>query len=132
MTACTTFPPAGFTGRDTVTYTISDGEGGTASARVTIDVYDDPPSADPVGTVVVRDGQAISLPIGAGFRDPDGDPLTFAATGLPPGLSIDPATGTIAGSVAPSASRAANGTYTATVTADDGRGSVTAVTFDWW
>ena len=122
-------PPAGFVGRDTVTYTISDGEGGTATAILTIDVYNDPPASDPAGAVIVRDGQAIDLPIGAGFRDPDGDPLRFSATGLPPGLSIDPDTGRITGTVASSASR--TGPYAATVTADDGRGGVSSVEFDW-
>lgn len=57
--------------------------------------------------------------------DPDGDPLTFSATGMPPGLTIDPATGTI------------TGTFTetcmcqVTVTVTDGRGGNHSVGFGW-
>ena len=36
----------------------------------------------------------------AGATDPDGDPLTYAASGLPAGLSIDAATGLISGTIA--------------------------------
>lgn len=35
--------------------------------------------------------------LGAPFRDPDNDPLTFAAHGFPASLSIDPATGVVTG-----------------------------------
>jgi len=31
------------------------------------------------------------------FSDPDGEPLTFSASGLPPSLSIDPDSGVISG-----------------------------------
>lgn len=48
--------------------------------------------------------------------DPDGQRLTFGATGLPPGVGIDPATGRITGTP----TFAAAGTYTVTVTASDG------------
>ena len=45
------------------------------------------------------EGDVISLDAGA--TDPDGDTLTYAASGLPAGLSIDPPPGS---SAAPSAS----------------------------
>ncbi|MCU0773412.1 MAG: putative Ig domain-containing protein [Ideonella sp.] len=61
-------------------------------------------------------GQTVSLPVSA--ADPDGDPLSFAATGLPDGLSIDPVSGLISGRVSPSA---ATGARTVTVTATDDR-----------
>ncbi|NNM43174.1 MAG: hypothetical protein HKM07_02385 [Chlamydiae bacterium] len=51
-------------------------------------------------------------------------PLTYSATGLPPGVSIDPNTGIISGNVAFSDS----GTYTVTVTATSSCGS-TSQTF---
>jgi hypothetical protein len=48
-------------------------------------------------------------------NDPDGDPLTYLATNLPPSLRIDPSSGTISGVVT-----AAVGMFTVTVTASDG------------
>ena len=48
--------------------------------------------------------------------DPDGDVLTFGATGLPPGLKMNVSTGLIRGKL----SARAIGTYTVTVWASDG------------
>ena len=59
------------------------------------------------------EGAVITLPIVA--TDPDGDTLSFSATGLPPGLSVN-ATGEISGTL----SYTAAGAYTVTVSAADG------------
>jgi len=40
-------------------------------------------------------GTAVDLPLSA--TDPNGDPLRWSASGLPPGLGIDPATGRVSG-----------------------------------
>ena len=69
-------------------------------------------------------GTAVNRTIAA--FDEDGDPLTFAAAGLPPGLAIDAATGIIGGTVAADAA----GTYTVTVDVSDGFVSV-AAPFSW-
>jgi YVTN family beta-propeller protein len=69
-------------------------------------------------------GQVAGLQISA--SDPDAQPLTYSASGLPAGLSINAATGRISGTVA-STARAAN---TATVTASDSLLSG-SVTFAW-
>jgi hypothetical protein len=55
-----------------------------------------------------------------------GQTLTYTATGLPPGLSIDSATGLISGTT-----MSALGTYSVTVTATDTSGSTASTTFAW-
>ncbi|MES2753917.1 MAG: Ig-like domain-containing protein [Pseudomonadota bacterium] len=123
-------PDASFTGTDTLTYTIGDGEGGSASAVVRIDVINTPPAGGAIPDVAALDGQIVSLPIAGRFSDPDGDPLSYSATGLPPGLSIDPATGTITGTIGRSASQATGG-YASVITASDGRGGTSSITLNW-
>ena len=49
------------------------------------------------GTQTDVEGEVISLQLSA--SDADGDAITFSATGLPPGLSIDTATGLIFGTL---------------------------------
>ncbi len=56
--------------------------------------------------------------------DPNGDTLSYAASGLPPGLAIDPASGFISGT--PSGP----GTYSVQVAASDGRNSA-STSFTW-
>ena len=57
------------------------------------------------------------VPIDAGASDADGDVLTYAATGLPPGISIDPGTGQITGTIDPGA--AAGSPYDVAVSVAD-------------
>ncbi|MHA6316122.1 Ig-like domain-containing protein, partial [Altererythrobacter sp. CAU 1778] len=123
-------PPANFNGTATVTYTISDGEGGTATATATITVtpVNDNPVADPIPTQNVSDAAPVALATGGFFSDVDGDDLTFSAAGLPAGLTIDPATGLITGTIDNSASQVNGGVYTVTITADDGNGGTVTQT----
>ena len=51
--------------------------------------------------------------------------LTYSATGLPPGLSIDPASGTVSGTPTTA------GSYSVTVTASDASGATDSATFGW-
>jgi hypothetical protein len=69
-------------------------------------------------------GDAVSIPVSA--SDPDGDPLFFSAQNLPPGVSIDPATGLIQGTLGP----ASAGTRTVTVGVSDGP-TAASWTFYW-
>ena len=67
--------------------------------------------------------QTVSLPMGA--IDSAGTPLTYTATGLPPGVSLDATTGLISGTV----SRDYDGNTS--VTATDAAGTSATVTFAW-
>jgi hypothetical protein len=80
-----------------------------------------------LGGQTSTEGEAVSL--SAGATDPDGDALTFAASGLPPGLSIAASTGLIAGTIA--AGAAAQSPYNVAVTVGDGAGPEATDTFTW-
>ncbi len=123
-------PPANFNGTATITYTISDGNGGTATATITVTVapVNDVPVAAPIPATNTTDGATISVPVAGSFSDPDGNPLSFSAAGLPPGLTIDPVTGVISGTITPNASQTNGGVYTATITASDGNGGTVTQT----
>ena len=78
-------PGAGFTGADSFTYAISDGRGGSATARVDVTVGP-APDAPPIA----RGDQAstpantpVQIAVLANDSDPDGDPLTITAVGAP-------------------------------------------------
>ncbi len=73
------------------------------------------------------EGDAVSLQIHAG--DAGGGALLYTATGLPPGLVLNPTTGLISGNIAPSA--AASGPCTTTVTVWDAYGFSASQTFQW-
>jgi large repetitive protein len=126
-------PNAGFNGADTITYEISDGQGGTAVAtvRITINDVNDTPVSSAIANQTNLDSQNVTLPVAGAFSDPDGDALTYGATGLPPGLSINATTGIISGTIDNSASQTNGGVYSITVTASDGRGGTTSTTFSW-
>ncbi|MCM4165527.1 MULTISPECIES: PKD domain-containing protein, partial [unclassified Arenibacter] len=74
-------------------------------------------------------GNTVSLQVSA--TDPEDDGLSYSATGLPTGLSIDTATGLISGTIATGAE--ANSPYTVEVTVtDDGTPAESAmVSFIW-
>ncbi len=68
-------------------------------------------------------GTAVNLPISA--SDSGGLALTYSATGLPTGLTINPSTGVISGT--PSGA----GTFHSTVTASDSTGASGSASFTW-
>jgi len=107
---------------------VFDGAGVPSVAKIIrIGIASNPnPSITPVlsnpgaqGSIV---GDLASLQMAA--TDPNGDALTYAAAGLPPGLTIDPASGRISGNAT------SVGSFNAVVTASDGI-NATSVGFVW-
>ena len=89
-------PKANFIGTDSFTYTVSDGKGGTDTAKVNVKVkaVNDVPTftSTPVTTATV--GALYTYDVNA--TDPDvGDTLTYSLTIEPTGMTIDAATGLI-------------------------------------
>jgi hypothetical protein len=103
--------------------TASDGQGASASQSFTWNVS--ALSVTNPGTRNSAVGDSVSLQIqDSGL--PSGDSWSYSATGLPSGLSIDPTSGLITGTVTGSAN-----TYSAFVTASDGQGASASQTFTW-
>ena len=81
------------------------------------------PSIIDPGSQSTELNSSVSLSIVA--SDADGDALTFSATGLPPGLVMNSATGQIAGTVSTA------GSYVVSVAVSDGNGGTDDVDFAW-
>jgi hypothetical protein len=114
------------------TYTVSDGAGGTDSAVLAISItpVNDPPAGTDIPNQVSLDANAVTpVDVSNHFSDVDGDVLTYAASGLPAGLLIDPVSGLITGTLLNDASQ--QSPYTVVVTATDASGASTTETFRW-
>ena len=113
----------------TVDVTVTDGQLGVGAVQFTWTVTNPPPVVTNPGNQNNLEGETPSLQIVA--TDPD-LPLTYAATGLPAGLTIDDATGVIDGTIADDATGATGAmTFTVDVTVTDSQGAPAAVQFDW-
>ena len=100
-------------GNYSATVTVSDGAAtDSASFNWTVVADNVAPSLQIPGSQTAMVGQSASIQVGA--FDANGDVLTFSASGLPPGLSIDASTGLIAGTYTGA------GSFTSTVTVSDG------------
>jgi VCBS repeat-containing protein len=121
-------PEDNWSGSDSFTYKANDGQADSNTANVTVNVtaVNDPPEVTDPGAQSNGEGDVISLQIVA--TDVDGPPLAYSALNLPDGLSVDPVTGLISGTITYQA--AANSPYSASVTVTDGTTPVT-VNFTW-
>lgn len=75
-----------------------------------------PVAVGTIANVARNEGEAVSIITATAFSDPDGNTLTYSATGLPTGITINQTSGVIGGNL----SFTSNGVYNVTVTANDG------------
>ncbi|MBE0363517.1 hypothetical protein PULV_a0968 [Pseudoalteromonas ulvae UL12] len=74
-------PKSNFSGEDTITYTVSDGKGATASTtvKVTVDDQNDAPTATPFTAIVDEDSDNNVINVSAYLDDSDNDTLTLSS-----------------------------------------------------
>ncbi len=82
-----------------------------------------PPQITNPGTQNTIVSAVVSLPIAA--SDPENNPITFSASGLPTGLSISASSGVISGTAS------TVGVFTAMISASDGIDPASTITFTW-
>jgi hypothetical protein len=120
-------PELDFYGSDVFTYTVSDGWllSQPATVSVTVTHVDQAPRVPGARTRLNGAGESVNLPLQT--YDPEGEPVSVRAEGLPPGLALDCAQDVITGTLPLDAV----GVYPVTIVASD-PGRTTTVTFDWW
>ena len=113
-----------------VTVRVSDGNSSDfETITITVNEVNQPPAITNPGDQTSAEGQAISLQIAASDPDLPPNTLTYSAADLPDGLSINPGTGLISGTLSYAA--AAGSPYNSTVTVSDGVGEEDSTAFNW-
>jgi hypothetical protein len=112
-------------GSSSSTISISDGNGGTDSKMLTwtVVVGNSAPVITPIADRAATVNEALTF--SPDVNDANEDTLSYAATGLPSGLSINETSGVISGTPA------AIGIYNVTITATDPDSASDTVSFDW-
>ena len=108
-----------------VTLTATDSDGASIDVTFIFNVTNPAPVIGPVELPETPPvvGETVTIDVGAVTQDPDGDVLTYSAEDLPPGLSIDPATGVISGTLTTPQTEP----FVFTVTVTDGEGGTDQV-----
>ncbi len=107
-----------------VSITASDGVlTATQAFQVTVVSVNDAPVATAIPNQIATENVFFTLALAPFFTDAESNPLSFAATGLPPGLTIEAATGVVSGTPTLGTSV---GMFAATVTVSDGASPTTA------
>jgi large repetitive protein len=116
-------------GTHSITVVVDDGDGGTASDTFTLTITntnDAPIVVNPIPDRPATEETAFTFDVSGNFTDIDtGDTLSYAAQGLPDGLSIGTSTGIIGGTP----TNAAVGAKNVTVIATDSNGGKTSDIF---
>lgn len=132
-TGAFTWTPTEQQGPGTYTFAVvvTDGTSASDSTPVQVDVTEvnATPLVDPVADQVTGEGDPVSLQVTATDPDAPAQTLTWSASGLPPGLSLDASTGAITGTLPTGA--AAASPYAVTVTVTDTDGASAQVSFAW-
>ncbi len=84
-------PNANFNGADSFTYTLNDGNGGSATGTVSItvnSVNDAPVVKKEIPDQEITAGEKLSIDVYGAFSDADGDVLTITGKGLPEGAVL--------------------------------------------
>ena len=105
------------------TVTINDGFGGSDSESFTFTIANTAPVLAAIGDQASTVGTAVSITPSA--SDTNGDTITWSASGLPTGLSINSATDAVTGT--PSAA----GNYSSTISIADGNGGTDSESLTW-
>lgn len=121
-------PAANYFGPDSFTYKANDGsaDSNTATVSITVNAVSDPPTVTTPPNQEDAEGETIT-PLQIQASDIEGHTLTYNASGLPGGLSINTATGLISGALTYTSA----GVHTVQVTVTDSTGRSTIVSFTW-
>ena len=84
-----------------------------------------PPGVNNPGDQTHEEGETVAVAVVG--NDPDGDPLVYSASNLPPGLTLNPGTGDISGTVASGSA----GSYSVVLTVTDPEGAQASTVVLW-